>query len=166
MKPRAHTFQCLLAALLSLAAFSPLPLPAAPPAAPEAVPGQKPPPNVKPDVKLEIPKSVFVCPKNATQGRDPFFTASTRIFDNNPDNQSKNPGPSLTDLTLKSILGNSPHAFAVINNHTFAPGDEGDVITQNGRRLHIRCVDIDTKAVTVTVEAGGASVTLTLSKAP
>jgi hypothetical protein len=162
MKPRSHTFQCLLAALLSLAVFSPSPLSAAPPAAPEAVPGQKPPPNVKP----EIPKSVFVYPKNATQGRDPFFTASTRVFDNNPDNQSKNSGPSLTDLTLKSIMGNSPHAFAVINNHTFAPGEEGDVITQNGRRLHIRCVDIDTKSMTATVEAGGASVTLTLSKAP
>ena len=162
MKPRAHTLQCLLAALLPLAVVSPLPLPAAPPSGPAAVPGQKQPPNVK----VEIPRSVFVYPKNATQGRDPFFTSSTRVYENNPDNQSKSRGPSLTDLTLKSIMGNSPHVLAVINNHTFAPGDEEDVITTTGRRLRIRCVDIDPKAMTVTVEAGGATVTLSFSKAP
>jgi hypothetical protein len=149
MKPRAHTLQCLLAALLPLAAVSPLPLPAAPP-----------PPNAKP----EIQQSVFVYPKNPAQGRDPFFTGSTRVYEGNSENQSR--GPSLADLTLKSIMGNAPYALAVINNHTFAAGDEGDVITKNGRRLHIRCVDINPQAMTATVEAGGASVTLTFSKAP
>lgn len=160
MKPRAHIFQCLLAALLPLAVASPLPLSAAPPSGPEAVPGQKQPPNEK----LEIQKSVFVYPKNPAQGRDPFFTASTRVYEDNSNSQSS--GPSLSDLTLKSVIGTPPNVLAVINNHTFAPGDDGDVITKSGRRMHIHCVDINPKAMTATVEAGGTTVTLNFSKIP
>jgi hypothetical protein len=146
MKPRTHIFQCLLAVLLPAAAVSPLPLFAEPPPQP---------------TKQEIPPSIFVIPKNASEGLDPFFTGSTRVFNANPENQ--NLGPSLTDLTLKSILGTPPHVFAIINNHTFAAGDNGDVITKDGRRLHIRCLDINPKAGTATIESGGTSVTLVFS---
>lgn len=149
MKPRTHTLQCLLAALLALAAVGPLPLFAAPP--PQ-------------HAKLETQQSVFVYPNNASEGRDPFFPDSTHVYSNNPDKQSS--GPSLVDLILKSILGAPPRAFAIINNHTFAPGDEGDVITKSGQRLRIRCVDINPKAGTATVEANGMSEVLHLSGGP
>ena len=149
MKPRAHALQCLLAALLPLAAVGPLPLFAAPPPQPP---------------KLEIPQSVFAYPNNALEGRDPFFPGSTRVYGTNPDNQNRS--ASLSDLTLKSILGTPPRVFAIINTHTFAVGDNGDVTLKDGRRLHIHCVDINPKARTVTVEASGVSVILTFPGGP
>ena len=146
MKARAHTLQCLLAALLPMAVAAPLALFAAPPPQP-ATP--------------EIQQSVFVYPNMASEGRDPFFPNSPRVYTTgNPDNQSR--GPSLTDLTLKSIMGTPQRVFAIINNHTFAAGDDGDVTTKDGRRLHIHCVDINSRAGTATIEANGMSVVLHL----
>jgi hypothetical protein len=149
MKPRAHTLQCLLAALLPMAAVGPLSLFAAPP--PQ-------------HAKSETQQSVFVMPNNASDGRDPFFPGSTRVYIGNPEHQIR--GPALTDLTLKSVLGTLPRVFAIINNHTFAPGDDGDVTTKSGQRLHIHCVDINPKAGTATVEAGGTSEVLHLPGGP
>ncbi len=149
MKPRAHTLQCLLAALLPLTAAGPLPLFAAPP-----------PEHAKP----EIQPSVFANPSNPSEGRDPFFPGSTRVYNSNPQNQTR--GPSLAELSLRSILGTPPRVFAIINNHTFAPDDEGDIITKSGQRLHVHCVDINPKAGTATVEANGASEVLHLTGAP
>jgi hypothetical protein len=149
MKPPAHALRCLLTALLPLAAAGPLTLFAAPPPQP---------------AKLEIQQSVFVLPDNPAEGRDPFFPNSQRAYESSPSNQPR--GPSLADLTLKSILGTAPRVFAIINNHTFAPGDEGDVITKTGQRLHIRCLGINLQAGTATVEASGMSEDLHLSGGP
>ncbi len=152
MNPRAHILQSLLAALLPLAVVGPLPLFAAPPPQP-----------AKTEVQPAI--SVFVYPNNTSEGRDPFFPASSRVFAGSLDNQAST--PSLTDLVVKAIIGTPPHVFAIINNHTFAPGDDGDVtIPKTSRRLHIRVLDINPKADTVTVEASGASVTLTFTRGP
>ena len=149
MKPRTHILQCLLAALLPMAAAGQLPLFAAPP--PQ-------------HAKLEIQQSAFLIPNSASDGRDPFFPGSTRVYISNPENQIR--GPSLTDLTLRSILGTPPRVFAIINNHTFAPGDDEDVTTKSGQRLHIHCTDINPKAGTATVEANGMSEVLHLSGGP
>jgi len=147
MKARAHTLQCLLAALLPMAVAAPLALFAAPTNQPAAMP--------------EIQQSVFVHPNNPPEGRDPFFPSSTHVYiSGDPD--KPNQGPSLTDLTLKSIMGTPPRIFAIINNHTFAAGDDGDITAKDGRRLHIHCVDINPKAGTATVEANGVSVVLRL----
>ena len=149
MKPRIHLIQGLLTALLALAAAGPLLLRAAPPAQ---------------NAKTETPPafSTFVIPANAAEGRDPFFPDSTRINARNPQNQSH--GPVLTGLALKAILGAPPHVFAIINNHTFAAGDDGDVIIQSGERLHIHCTDINPQAGTATVESGGMREVLHLSE--
>ena len=146
MKPRAHTLQCLLAALLSVAAAGPLALSAAP--------------TTPQPAALEIQQSIFAYPNNASEGRYPFFPSSPRVYGSTPDNQLRS--PSLTDLALKSILGTPPRVFAIINNHTFAPGDDGDITTRDGRRLHIHCVEVNAKDGTATVEAGGTSVVLHL----
>ena len=148
MKPRAHIFRRLMTVLLPLAMSGALPLPAAP-----AAPPAKPP----------MPQSVFVYPSKPQEGRDPFFPNSPRPYLQNPDKPS---APVLTDLVFKGIEGGGDRIFAIINNHTFAPGDVGDVITSNGRRLTIHCVSINAKANTVTVEANGASTVLTLSDGP
>jgi hypothetical protein len=149
MKPRIHLIQSLLTASLALAAGMPLSLRAAPPAQ-TAKP--EPPPAV----------STFAIPASTPEGRDPFFPDSTRVYAGNPKNQ-KSQAPVLTGLALKSIMGAPPHIFAIINNHTFAVGDDGDVITQSGVRLHISCTDINLQAGTVTVEGGGMREVLHLS---
>ncbi len=140
MKSRIPLIQFLLTASLPLAAAGPLSLCAAPPAQ-----------NAKPETPPAV--STFVIPASTPEGRDPFFPDSTRVYAGNPKNQSH--VPVLTGLALKSILGDPPHVFAIINNHTFAAGDDGDVITQSGERLHIFCTGINPQAGTATVEAGG-----------
>jgi hypothetical protein len=94
-------------------------------------------------------RSVFVVPKNTQEGRDPFFPESTRLVDvSTPTNRT----PEITSLTVPGISGTPDHLLAIINNHTFAVGDEGDVLTTTGR-IHLRCVEIQTNAVVV--EVGG-----------
>src|ERR1017187_5780745 len=149
MKPRAHILQSLLAALLLMAAAGPLPPFAGAPPQP---------------AQSEMEPSAFGVPGNSTEGRDPFFPSSKRVFAGDPKSQIS--GPSLADLTLKSILGTPPRVFAIINNHTFGPGDDGDIMTKSGQRLHVRCVDINPKAGTATVAADGMSHVLHLSQEP
>jgi len=149
MKPRVHILRCLMAALLLMAAAGPSALSAAPAAQPP---------------KLEIKQSVFAYPNNASEGRDPFFPDSSRVYASNPDAQAR--GPAVTDLVVKAIMGTYQRPFAIINNHTFGPGDDEDVITKSGERITVHCVSINTKTGTVTVEVNGTSVILTLSQGP
>jgi len=149
MNPRAHILRSLLAALLPLAVASPLLSSAAPPPQP---------------AKLEVPPAIsdFTYPNNASEGRDPFFPASSRAYVTSPGNVAR--GPSVTDLVVKTIIGTPPRVFAVINNHTFAPGDDGDVTLKNGQRMHIRVLSVNPDAGSVTIETGGATVTLTYNR--
>lgn len=137
--------------LLAIKAISPLPLCAAPT-----------PPQAKTEDKTEVlpPTSKFVIPNNPSEGRDPFFTDSKRLFSAN--SGKENHGPDLTDLVLKSIMGTPPNAFAIINNHTFASGDDGDITTKSGQRLHVTCVEVSPRDGTVTIEAGGTRIVLRL----
>ena len=136
-----------VAAWLSAALVTVLPVAAAPVAQP-----------VTPDV---VSRSVFVIPKNRNEGRDPFFPTSTRLYESVT---SKNPAAGdLTSLVLKGISGPPDHRLAIINNHTFGIGDEGDVITPHGR-IHLRCVEI--KAKSVVVESGGQRHELSYATGP
>ena len=112
---------------------------------------------------LEIHPSVFAFPNNPAEGRDPFFPNSTHVYGSNVDAKT---APSLSDLVLHTILGTPPHVFALINNHTFGPGEDGDVATKSGQRLHIRCLRIDAAAGTTTIEAGDTIEELHLSGSP
>jgi hypothetical protein len=51
---------------------------------------------------------------------------------------------------LKGFSGTPGHRLVIINNHTFAAGDEGDVITEQGR-IHVRCVEIRSHSVVIEV---------------
>ena len=111
------------------------------------------------------PKSVFVMPQEPKEGRDPFFPNSSRPYETanvkNVDNTV------LHTLKIKSIMdGGDGRVFAIINNHTFAPGDEGTVINDQGQRINIQCLEINSKAGTVTVESAGARATLNFSDKP
>ena len=91
--------------------------------------------------------SVFVVPINVHEGRDPFFPESSRVYDANVPSNRK---VEATSLVLKGFSGTPGHRYVIINNHTFAVGDEGDVLTASGR-AHIRCLDIRSDAVVVEI---------------
>ena len=102
-------------------------------------------------------RSVFVIPTSPKDGRDPFFPESMRVFQSEA--SAKNT-VELTSLTLRGFSGTPGHRLVIINNHTFAAGDEGDVITASGR-VHIHCLEINPNAVVV--EASGQRLELTFS---
>lgn len=145
MKPRNFIFQRLPAALLPVAMAGSLSLIAAP--------------QVQP-AKQEAPQSVFIIPNNPNEGRDPFFPESTRHHaESSKTDVANTPAPVATgSLTLKSIVG----GLAIINNHSFAPGEEGDVLISNGQRQHIRLMEIKPKTQSVVVEVGSQSIELKL----
>jgi len=97
--------------------------------------------------KPAAPRSVFVLPTNAREGRDPFFPESSRIYETTVLSNHK---VEATSLVIKGISGTPGHWFAIINNHSFATGDEGDVLTTSGR-AHIRCLEIRKDAVVVEI---------------
>ena len=81
------------------------------------------------------------------KGRDPFFPNSSRQS-SEPSGNGEN--ASTVILTVKGISGFGGHRMAIINDQTFAVGDESEVITAGGR-IRIRCVEIrdDTAVITV-----------------
>lgn len=101
--------------------------------------------------QLKIPESTFVIPTRPQQGRDPFFPQSTRLFEAAlivaPTNQPNVPS---TELQLKGLSGLRGHRLAMINNHTFEVGEEGDVVTSSGR-VRVRCLAIRDDSVLIQV---------------
>jgi hypothetical protein len=96
------------------------------------------------------PRSVFSIPSNAGEGHDPFFPDSTR-----PYAVAVVASPRVADVTslvLKGFSGALDRRLVIINNHTFAVGDEGDVVTTDGR-IHLTCIEIKTNSVVI--EVGG-----------
>lgn len=84
------------------------------------------------------PLSVFTMPTGPREGRDPFYPDSNRPYEANK------PVGSVVEANSFSVKGLSVqngHSMVIINNHTFATGDEGDVLTAAGR-VHIHLVQI------------------------
>jgi hypothetical protein len=101
-------------------------------------------------VKVETIRSVFVLPSNPKEGRDPFFPDSERPYEMTA---AANPrAGNVASLILKGFSGPLNHRLVIINNHTFANGDEGNVTTLSGR-IHLRCIEIKTNSVII--ETGG-----------
>jgi len=97
--------------------------------------------------------SVFEIPTNVKDGRDPFFPESPRLFEaaiKAAATTTVSNKVEVTDLKVPGISGTPGHLLAIINNHTFAVGDQGEVLTASGR-LRLRCIDIQHDAVTVEV---------------
>ena len=107
-----------------------------------------------PYVEPPIPQSAFVLPKNETEGRDPFFPKSSRIHGVDLSNKKSDDPVPVWDLTLKGISGTPEQPLAIINNITFAVGEENSVMTKAGR-ISIRCLEINKDAGNAVVQAGG-----------
>ena len=107
-----------------------------------------------PDRKLavppESPRSIFEQPSSPKDGRDPFFPNSMRYFASIvvPTAKTKD----LSSLVIRGKSGTSDHPLVIINDITFAEGDDRDVITSDGR-IHIHCLQI--VADLVVIEANG-----------
>ena len=96
-------------------------------------------PDEKLVVPLESPRSIFEQPSSPKEGRDPFFPNSMRYFASMvvPASKSKD----LTSLVIHGKSGMPDHPLVIINDVTFAEGDDRDVITSDGR-IHIHCLQI------------------------
>ena len=94
-------------------------------------------------------RSIFVMPSNSQEGRDPFFPESTRPFEAAI---IASRVVVVTDLKVKGYYHDARMSLITINNHTFAVGDEADLLTTSGR-VHVRCVEIRPDAVVI--EANG-----------
>jgi hypothetical protein len=105
---------------------------------------------------IQIPHSTFIIPTSPKEGCDPFFPSSTRLYDSVAPTHIA----AVTSLLLRGISGPPGHRLVIINNHTFADGDQGDVAVPGGK-IHVRCIEI--KAASVVVEAGGQRRELTFS---
>ena len=56
----------------------------------------------------------------------------------------------ISSLAVKGFYRDAKGALVIINNHTFAVGDEGDVKTPGGR-VHIRCLEIRPNVVVIDI---------------
>ena len=110
-----------------------------------------------PAAKAPPARSVFVVPTNAGEGRDPFFPESSRVFQVAVISSKT---VEISSLAVKGFYRDAKGALVIINNHTFAVGDEQDVLTSGGR-VHIRCLEI--RPNIVVIEINGQKHELTFS---
>ena len=103
-----------------------------------------------------VAQSVFLSnPKGPQDGVDPFFPRSKRPYFGTPlPMVTPTPEPVVVavDLKLKAISGLPEHRLALINNHTFEAGEEGEIVTTTGR-MRIRCLEITQESAVVQVGA-------------
>jgi hypothetical protein len=102
---------------------------------------------------VEVPKSTFNIPTAAAEGRDPFFPLSRKnVVEVSPD-PTPTPKPAPLTLVLKGVGGNESKRFALINDKTFAAGEEREVAIGN-TRANVLCVEI--REDSVVIEVNGA----------
>ena len=98
----------------------------------------------------QIPQSLFIIPTTPQEGKDPFFPGSTRIFNDVVVKTNLQPAAVVVELKLNGISGAADHRLAIINNHTFETGEEGEVVSNMGRS-RIICKDIKADSVRVLI---------------
>jgi hypothetical protein len=108
-----------------------------------------PPTNTVPETVTNT-LSVFVMPADPKGGRDPFFPSSLRPYQTTPIPGVKTTELNLDSLVMQGISGMPPHRLVIINKHTFAVGDYGEVSTSQGR-LHLHCLEINADSVIIEV---------------
>jgi len=106
--------------------------------------------------------STFTIPGSLKEGRDPFYPNRTgfliRQVEPVPDNTHV---PVV--LEFKGLSGTDERPLAIINNRTFAVGEEQEITTSQGR-VKLRLLEIDSKAMRVKVLAQGETRELLFGK--
>jgi hypothetical protein len=96
-------------------------------------------------------RSVFI--DNDERGRDPFFPKSARRQAKAVEAETpKVVGPS--SLVLLGITGPPDRRIALINNLSFAAGEEQAVRIPGGSNSLIKCMEIRERSVMVTIQGG------------
>jgi hypothetical protein len=106
-------------------------------------------------------RSVFTLPAGARDGRDPFYPSTTRALGEasqssgasaqTSTNSSASGQPvEIASLKFPGVSGTPGNLLAIINNHTFAVGEEGEVLTPNGK-VQLRCLEIHPDVVVVEI---------------
>jgi hypothetical protein len=107
-----------------------------------------------PTINTNDYKSVF-----ENKGRDPFFPNSSRqALQASAENGADQPA---VVLVLKGVSGSANHRLAIINDQTFAIGDENEVLTAAGR-IRIHCVEIRDDAAVVVIDGSPEKIDLRL----
>lgn len=99
------------------------------------------------------PQSIFMVPRKAADGKDPFFPNSSRVYGTDTVTKSTGPAPVVADLTLKGISGTPEQPLAIINTTTCTTGETAEIITKNSR-IKVQCVEINMAAGTVLLQIG------------
>jgi hypothetical protein len=142
---RVNHFAKLKLAWLGSLFMAALPVTAAPPVQTDLTHGM-----AATNLTQAVPRSVFIQPASPSQGCDPFFPTSLRPYVTSV--VTNGPTTDLTSIYIKGISGEPDHRLVIINDVTFAVGDEAEVFTAQGR-IRIRCLIIaDDSAV---IEAAG-----------
>lgn len=108
-----------------------------------------------------VPKSEFSIPRKVTEGKDPFFPNSTRVY--GADVTAKPEATQIApDLALKGISGTPEQPLAIINTTTCTTGELAEIITKSGR-MRVQCVEINMAKGTVLLQIGAERRELRLS---
>ena len=101
-----------------------------------------------------VPKSVFTIPASKTNGCDPFFPTSMRLWGGPAPVQTaasaKPRATGLDCLVLKGLSGPEDNRLAMINGRTMARGEDAEINTDCGRLL-VHCVDITSNSAVIEV---------------
>jgi hypothetical protein len=99
--------------------------------------------------------SVFTLPASAKEGRDPFFPRSLRPYESAQ--PVSRPGATnvapVIELAVGGVSGSAERPLVIINNVTFGVNDESDVMIK-GRRIRVRCLEINLPESRVRVQVG------------
>jgi hypothetical protein len=100
-----------------------------------------------PAAEPEIPKSVFIIPATAREGRNPFFPHST-LGREVPKRNST--AVNLSSLVLNGITS-PPHKLVMINGRTFEEGEKGEVRLPSGATIEVTCIEIKSASAIIKV---------------
>ena len=107
-----------------------------------------------------VPQSLFVMPSTPQQGKDPFYPRSMRPYSSSSVVRTNQSAPAVeAELRLNGFSRLGGRRLAIVNNVTFAEGEDAEVLTGTGR-IRIRCIEITDD--TVVVQIGGERRTLRL----
>ena len=109
-------------------------------------PAATPAPAAAPQEPEQI-KSVFVDRPNF--GRDPFFPNSLRRGKTVQDAVVE-PVANFNNIVLKGTSGTAEKRLAILNNKTFAAGEEGE-LRIGGQLTKIKCVEVREKSVVISI---------------
>jgi hypothetical protein len=99
---------------------------------------------------VEVPKSVFVIPKNKDEGRDPFNPNSGYIYESAAPVKLGTKVVGGRDLVLKVISGTASRRMCTINNSTLVKDEESEVTTPSGKVM-VKVIEINDDSVIITV---------------